>query len=350
MNTQDTTTFLLLGLVNTALCLWLLGYAASWFLYVLSETGSGKNEFPVPWPSESFLERFQNGGQLGIVLVIFFAPAAYELGGFELSLQAKLRLLVRLLLGGSALWLLVPMVLLSWMGDSSRSVFFRWALVLRRLRQRHRIWLVFYAYTAPLLLGGALLAYLSVFGWKDLEKAATKTGPPWLASVVGIWSWVFVPAVAAGVGAAALLIYARLVGRLAWLMDLDDVTEEEPVPEPKPQSISVAAVHDTLEPASSPEPPSAAASADAGTYALLEGPTAVVETVTEAVSEPEVGPEPVPPPAIEEPAGPPPPRRLWVRGIYRYPWYRQSLKAWLVLSLGSLALIALLRLQMSLLP
>jgi hypothetical protein len=50
----------------------------------------------------------------------------------------------------------------------------------------------------------------------------------------------------------------------------------------------------------------------------------------------------VPPP--EEPAKSP--RRLLVRGIYRFPWYGCCLKAWLFLTLVGLFLLVLFRAEL----
>jgi hypothetical protein len=336
MSPGKTAAFLLLGLLNLWLGLWLLGYAAYWFLLVLDETAGGKNDVKVVWPDETFRERLWKLGHLAFLGVIWALPVVVVFRYAELPLRPELQPPLIVMAVGAVVWLMLPISLLSSMTGDTHWEFFRWA-VLWRLIQRFPTWMAFYAYTFPLMIGCVLVTYLALFGWAELYEAAEASSLDWLPVVVNFWSWGFVLPLTAVMAATALLIYARLLGRLAWMLDFwEDEEEEEHKPaEPEtPASGDLALEHDALEPAALPE--------TAGVIPFAAEPKpAVVPQSTEPV------PAPTAAAALIEPE-PPAPRQLWVRGIYRFPWYRGSLAAWLFLTLVGLLLGVLLRLQLGL--
>jgi hypothetical protein len=228
---------------------------------------------------------------------------------------------------------MLPLSLLSSMTGESHWEVFRLTVLLRLVR-RWRTSLAFYVYSFPLLIGCVLVAYLALFGWREVLEEAEASSVTWLPMAVNIWSWGFVLPLTATMATTALLIYARLLGRLAWMMDFWDEEEEEEPPEaaePEASGIALAASHDALE----TEP------TDAEGVIPFAAESAPLATPVQVA--------PAPPRraslATKQPEAAPVERRLWVRGIYRFPWYRSSLMAWCVLSLGGLLLGVLIRLQ-----
>jgi hypothetical protein len=327
--------FLLLGVFNVYIGSWLLGYAASWFLLVIDETTAGRNIIKLPWPSEPYRERVYKVGFLLFLSLVWLLPLFAFFHYTELPGSSQLQELLMVLTTGIVLWLMLPISLLSSLTSESYCEVFRWT-VFRRLLQRRSAWLEFYGYTFPLLFGCTLVTYLALFGWEDLQDAAEASSLPWLSEAVRFWSWFFVLPLTAVVAATTLLIYARLIGRLAWMMDFTDEEEEErSAIGPVTPSAHLRAEHDVLEP--------------------VEEPVAVTNDVIPfaAEHEPELA-IPLPqkvapsPPAALAPASEllRPPRRLWVRGIYRFPWYPATIKVWLFLTVGSLILACLVRWQL----
>ena len=242
MSFGQTLNFLLLGVVNGVIGLWLFGYAAYWFLLVLDATATGTNVVKVHWPDEPFRERLWKLGHLGFLVVFWMFPVLASCHFAELMLPPFVVLTV-----GVVLWLMLPLSLLASLTGETHWEVFR-LTVLVRLAQRWRRWLVFYAYTFPLLFGCVLVAYLALFGWREVLEGAEATSLTWLPAVVEVWSWAFVLPLTATVAATAILIDARLLGRLAWLMDFWD-EEEDSDREPKIPTANLAAGPHPLDPA-----------------------------------------------------------------------------------------------------
>jgi hypothetical protein len=169
-----------------------LAYAARCVLVVVQETGLGQDE--IIWPNEPYVDWLGHAVQFLELLGIWVAPAALTarlLRNVWLPDEAALRVL---LLVGPGLWLFFPIGLLSSLSAQSRWVPFRWSIFVCFLRLAPAA-LLFYAQTA-VLLGVAVV--------------------PWYCALFGGRS-VLLP-VAAVVSAAVLFIYARLLGRLACLI------------------------------------------------------------------------------------------------------------------------------------
>jgi hypothetical protein len=169
-----------------------LAYAARCVLVIVQETGLGQDE--VVWPNEPIQDWLGHAVQFIELLGIWVAPAALAarlLRHVWLPDDTALRVL---LLAGPGLWLFFPIGLLSSLSAESRWVPFRWAIFVRFLRVAPAAF-VFYLVTA-ILLGAAVLPwYYGLFGGR-LELLP----------------------VAAGISGAVLFIYARLLGRLAWII------------------------------------------------------------------------------------------------------------------------------------
>lgn len=169
-----------------------LAYAARCVLVVVQETGMGQDE--VVWPNEPYVDWLGYAVQFLELVGIWLAPsalAARMLRHVWLPDEGALRVL---LLAGPGLWLFFPIGLMSSLSAESRWIPFRWTIFVCFLRLGPAA-VGFYALTGLLLVIGVAPWYFALFGGKG----------------------VFLP-VAAVVSAASLFIYARLLGRLAWLI------------------------------------------------------------------------------------------------------------------------------------
>lgn len=332
MSPGQTVVFLLLGVLNVLVAFWVFGYAACWFLYVLDRTTTGTNQFRVRWPEDDFARRTGKLLHLAFLAAVWALPVLVFFHYVEWPLRPELEPPFVVLVVGVVLWLALPVSLLSSMTSASHGEFFRLTVLVCLVRGAS-VWLAFYVYTLPLLVGCALVVYLALFGTELLREEAAGSALPWLPDAVDVWAWAFVLPVTAVMFATATLVYARLLGRLAWLLGFgEDEEDAAPGPAPRVPAAVLASEHDVLE--------SRTATDDAPVECDVIGFADEPGLTAEARPVPESPPLPVP-----LPDEPPPPRRLWVRGIYLFPWYRGTLLAWLVLTLGGLILGALVRLQ-----
>ncbi len=178
-----------------------LAYAARCVLVVVQETGSGQDE--IVWPNEPYVDWLGHAVQFLELLGIWLAPAALTarlLRNVWLPQEGVLRVL---LLAGPVLWLFFPIGLLSSLSAQSPWVPFRWSIFLCFLRIAPSA-LVFYVQTALLLSAAVVPWYYALFGDRGILLPT-----------------------AAAVSAAVLLLYARLLGRLAWII------QRLPSPSPK---------------------------------------------------------------------------------------------------------------------
>ncbi len=158
-------------------------YAAGCMFAVVHDTAGGADE--VDWRGELFFEKLRNG----VVVLGLLALALVPAGILARSLRMPL-----LLLAAPAAGLLFPPIFLFTM--RSRTAGGRWGLA--RPGQAWRLlpaWMAFLAASLALLAGVVALWHLTFRGY-------------------GLW----LTFLAAGAGSAALLIYGRLLGRLAFLI------------------------------------------------------------------------------------------------------------------------------------
>jgi hypothetical protein len=181
--------------------LYVLGYAAHCFLVVLDQTAWGTDR--VTWPDEPVFDWLWKPFFLIWMVGFWVVPVWLLLGwlGPALFQQFPALTLGQALVG--SLWLLFPLSVLSALSSASRWTVLRFGLLRRVIR--HPVALAFvYA------VGGVLVV-----------------GAAWLAQRAVLSQRVLLP-VAALAGAAAVLLYARLLGRLGWLL-----IYRTPVKEPK---------------------------------------------------------------------------------------------------------------------
>lgn len=170
----------------------LFAYTAHCLLVVVTDTASGQDE--IRFPGDPVLDWLGQSLQVAVVLALWLVPAGFLSRALSQTLfpdNGGLRLLV---LAVPGLWLFFPVGLLSSLSAASPFVVLRAAIVARLLRVLPSL-LVFYAATAVVAGVAAWLWGLSLF----------------------TEHFYLVP-VAAVVGASAVLVYARLLGRLAWLV------------------------------------------------------------------------------------------------------------------------------------
>jgi hypothetical protein len=172
----------------TVLCLAV--YVARCVLVVVEGTAGGADR--VRWPDEPMIDwAFQSLTLIGLA-VLLLVPAgilAAVLGSVLWPDQPGLRTLV---LGGLTLWLLFPIGALSALSEGSRWAFFRPVIVARMVR--------LFPATAQFYLIGFGVAFLALCPWYVAVRRQS----------------LLLLLVACPIGAAMVLIYARLLGQLAW--------------------------------------------------------------------------------------------------------------------------------------
>jgi hypothetical protein len=180
----------------------LAAYSAHCYLVVAQTTASGLDR--VEWPDDSVTDWLPRSLHLVGLLLLWLAPVGILSRALRhdfLPDESGLRFLI---LAVPGIWLLFPVGLLSSLSSASG-----WAPlslgVLGKLLRLFPSVVLFYLCTAPLFAAATALTWVGLFT------------PGWYA----------LPLASAG-GAAVLLIHARLVGRIAWLMGQLDTPPESP--------------------------------------------------------------------------------------------------------------------------
>jgi len=168
-------------------------YSAYCFLVTVQDTAAGVDA--VRWPGDPLYDKLPRAGYLAALLAICLAPA-----GLTLRLNPTLaldgsRLLTFLVAGTILLWGWFPFLLLSALSASSPWVVFRWT-VLRFFLRRFGAIVVFYFVSATLAAGTLGVLYLT-FSRRSILLT-------FVAPFLVAW---------------AFLVYARLLGRIAYLFD-----------------------------------------------------------------------------------------------------------------------------------
>jgi hypothetical protein len=162
-------------------------YTAHCFVTVVEDTAAGIDQFT--WPNDIFLDWIWKPVYLLWLICIWLVPEALFLRMVHLPIVEANAPLNLLLVSAASLWLLFPIGLLSSLVAHSRWMPFS-AIALRLLMRRLGTAVVFYA------LSGAVTAICTTCFYVALSEGSV---PLVLA--------------AGAVGAAGLLIYARLLGR-----------------------------------------------------------------------------------------------------------------------------------------
>jgi hypothetical protein len=184
--------FILLLAAQGIVGLYVAAYAGHCLLVVVQQTAAGNDE--VVWPEEPFLDWVGEIFYLTWLLAVWLVPAWFVLRLVDLPVFAASPTVSLGVLAVGLLWLIFPISLLSSLSANSRYVLFR-LTILKQLAKRLPAVAGFYVASAALLLSCSALVYLSA------------------ARAV----WLLLPVAALAV-ASAVLIYARLLGRIAWLI------------------------------------------------------------------------------------------------------------------------------------
>ncbi len=216
---------------------YVLVFSASALLVVVEGTAGGNDE--INWPHEPWADVFGRAGYLAALLGLWLIPAGFLSRGLAPSLWPDQPLVRTGVIVGLVLWLFFPFGLLSALRSVSGWAVFRFDVLRDLLR-------VFPA-TALFYTMSGLLAGLVGFVW-----------------LMGIGNGLFL-LLAAPLTAIAWLIYARLLGRLAFKMAslpapgsrqrLDRSTgKRRPVSRRRPQADPNGPIMPVQEPEPEPEP------------------------------------------------------------------------------------------------
>lgn len=214
----------MLGLV-TILTASVATFAASCLSLVVEQTSAGNKD--VAWPSETMPDLIARALPILLLLVIWLTPAGILANALREDFPETPTILRFLVLAIPGLWLLFPVGLLSSMISDSPWVVLRLE-ILRAMTLLFLKTLAFYAATALLALVVGAVWYLTVGGQAALVLLA---GP---------------------VSAACWLIYARLLGRLAW--HVGRVPSRRTKTKPKPARVRTKA-RDPWAVPEEPQPP-----------------------------------------------------------------------------------------------
>jgi hypothetical protein len=334
-------------------------YAAHCFLLIVQETAAGNDE--VRWPNEPFYDWLWKGPYLVWLAGVWLFPAVLLLRILNPPSPTIAPGLWFAVVVVATLWLMFPISLLSSLSGGSRWAVLR-SSVLWRLSKRAAPVIHFYGASGVVLVGGGAALYKALLSGE---------------------SWLFLGGLA---GATALFIYARLLGRITWIVGkVREAAPKKPRKEkrlvlpgdaprspPRPlrprkrkpirtpeglvEGYGIAADEPQQvepEPAAEPEP--------RGPILTPEGPVDGYELSGEELS----------PRAEEERSAhlasvlaaseremelerrrdvPPLPRMPLVSGVYSFPWYPDCLPHWALLSVAFLVFLGVLGLLISLWP
>jgi hypothetical protein len=333
----------MVSLAGTAIvAAYVLAYAARCLLVVVQGTAAGQDA--VTWPDEPIMDWLGQAVHVAFLLALWLAPAGLLARGLRHVWLPDDPGLRTLLLAAPGLWLFFPVGLLSSLSAGSPWVPFRPVIVGRLLR----------------LLPATFAFYLVSLG---LAAAAIY---PWYVALRGMS---YLLPVAAIVSAVLLLVYARLLGRIAWLVgrlaplgssSRPERPQGKPArrkkPRPRVEDPWAAPGMEVVEKQADDSPPARPRKKRREHEPPLPDEIEAYGLVTEEVKPPAPAPtgplrrEPPPPPrpAPEPPSTAPVearfldrppeyvPRSPLLEGVYTFPFYPQNLAGLVALSAGFL--------------
>jgi hypothetical protein len=331
--------FCVLLIAEVILGLFVVCYACHSFLTVLQDTASGNDE--VTWPDEPLQDWLLSGPYLLGLIAVILAPVGFVRVVLRSSGVTEGLLVPLLASGAILLWLAFPICILSSLSGSSRLFIFRSKVVGQLLRIPGAV-VILYLVSAALFVGIIALGYFTfVDGWIYL-----------------------LPVTAIGL-TAGLMIYARLLGRVAWLVGELKPAKQRAWKQPEPTPAIRSEVHDPwADPTRRRKRPkrkvekSPAVKLPVDGYDLADEPPATPPSEPPLDGSPAVGMEALPvqdAPDVplsegnEQPTPftdkleyqlaipsqlPPRPERPVVSGVYTFPWYASSRRALVMLWIG----------------
>ena len=177
----------LLGIVGSLI----YSYAARCFLSIVQDSSAGNEK--IEWGNEPFIDWLFRGGYLLYLTLVWLAPVGIILRSIDRDFFLSQSPLAAFI-AGIVLWLFFPLGALSSMSATSQWVIFRWSVV-RRFFGQGAVAGQFYMLSLALLV-------LGLGPW----MLVLATGNILLFFFAGICSM------------AAFLMYARLLGRMAWIL------------------------------------------------------------------------------------------------------------------------------------
>lgn len=306
--------------------------AAHCYFVVVQGTVAGIDR--VEWPDEPVYDWLLQALNLVGLAAIWLVPVGFLSKALAPHLLPGDPALRFLLLAGPGMWLLFPVTLLSSMGSVSRWQILNGRVLAGLLALAPQVFF-FYVLSGGLILVAAALAYFGLFtpGWYALPVAAV-------------------------LGSAAWLIHARLLGRVGWLLQqrFNRATcaagkkSDHPAGKPRPRKTRAVAVNDPWAVADEEEqPPRKPKPA----YKAVEVPPKKARRPAYMDPEPEpyvLADEPAPAaplaPRLElnqeqvereielrtrKPPNPPPDYPLF-SGVWTFPGYETTQKAWVWLA------------------
>jgi hypothetical protein len=183
--------FMILTMAQCVCTLYTAGYASHCLLVVVENTAAGIDE--IAWPDEPIQDWLWKPFYLAWLVAFWLVPCGLLLGLVDVPPFREWPVL-RFVAGAVGFWLLFPISLLASLSANSRWVVFR-PLVLGQM-------LAYFGTTLAFYIGSGLV--LAAYG------AA-------IAAVVQRHQWFLFPGLGV-LGAAVFMIYARQLGRLAWVV------------------------------------------------------------------------------------------------------------------------------------
>ena len=320
----------------TYLAAYTVSLASHCYLVVVQGTVAGVDR--VHWPDEPIYDRLLQAATLLGLAALWVVPIGIlsrALGPHWMPEQPALRLLI---LAVPGLWLFFPFILLSSLASVSRWQIFNIRVIVGLLGLAPQL-LLFYAFSGVALGGAVALGFTGLF----------------------TTAWYALP-IAAVLGSAAFLIHGRLLGRLGWLLQ-QRVEAAEPrvskkanraTTKKRPRKSRAVAVRDPwavreeeedesppaepgyriveVEPKKAPRP--AYMDPEPDPYTLADEPESVAPApprleLNQAQVEREIELRTRTPPN-------PPPRIPMVSGVWTFPGYESSRKAWVNLAVWGL--------------
>ncbi len=336
-------------------------YVVHSLFVVIEQTAAGFDR--VAWPHETFFDWFGKLFHFLVILFVLLFPIGFLLPGLDFDAGPGAALLVASI-GFVMIWLVLPVALLSSLSAASRFTLLRWEIV-KGLARCLPCVLAFYGITGVLefLAFGGL--YFAVLGWLEMQQAMLLS--PTQASLVSVFSLVIAAPIATLFCSTGLLWYARLLGRLGWMLQIVEPHAEGEEEETDSEEEAEA-------PLDSPAPPAPAEPLPI----QLPAPSVITGETYALADEQPPEPTPEPPPFRWQPGRMPtpvPPRSQWrdqAHGpvdrrpdlreekpepfvsprvgylfepkIFLFPWYRTTLWAWITISFGILCMTLLARL------
>jgi hypothetical protein len=331
--------FYMLMIAEIMLGLFVVCYACHTFLTVLQDTAAGNDE--ATWPDEPLQDWMPRGAYLLGLIAVILAPVGFLRVVLRSNGVTENLLLPLLATGGILLWLAFPVCILSSLSGTSRLFILR-AQVLGQLLRIPGAVVILYLVSAVLFAGLLALGYLTLLD-----------------------GWFYLLPVTAVALTAGLMVYGRLLGRIAWLVSELKPAQRTAREQPRTMQAVRSEAHDPwADPARKRKRKKRKIEKTPSIHLPVDGYNLADEPPTAPASEPPLdgcpavgveafdvqdAPNQSPTKGNERPTPwtdkverelafpsqlPPPPERPMLSGVYSFPWYPSSRRVLVILSAG----------------